>query len=392
MRPHDRTLRSQDVCREVLGLLETTLGWTSRSAVVTSSLLIRLLVRAAAEMRSLSAIVQDAQNVPSAEAVRTTLHEMLPKTTDELLPTLTGALHARLPEALARRPRTMAVDLHLKPYYGDRGTTSGTYRGQHKAGTKTFFAYATLLVIDKGHTYTVGLVPVVNGQEQSEILRALLEQAAAVGLRCRCLLLDRGFYAATTIAWLQANNISFVMPMIRRGEAGNDEAECTGTAGFFRRDRHGWDQHTWVARPRRGGRKQPAVKVTVDVCMAPREGEAPLVFACHGIQRSPGEIAELYRSRFQIETSYRQMHEGLARTCTKSPVVRLLLVGIAFVLRNVWVWLHGTQLAKGHGDEIELRHELMRLRRMMRWLMIELDQELGAITCVHVSNLEGASA
>ena len=48
----------------------------------------------------------------------------------------------------------------------------------------------------------------------------------------------------------------------------------------------------------------------------------------------------MYRKRFGIETSYRQMHEARIKTCTRNPKLRLLFIGIALVLRNVWVWLH----------------------------------------------------
>jgi len=34
------------------------------------------------------------------------------------------------------------------------------------------------------------------------------------------------------------------------------------------------------------------------------------------------------------------MNEARIRTCTRDPRQRLLFVGIALVLRNVWVWLH----------------------------------------------------
>ena len=50
------------------------------------------------------------------------------------------------------------------------------------------------------------------------------------------------------------------------------------------------------------------------------------------------------------------MNEARIKTCTRDPRLRLLFVGIALVLRNVWVWLH-FKLAKGKwnavGDLIE---------------------------------------
>jgi hypothetical protein len=37
----------------------------------------------------------------------------------------------------------------------------------------------------------------------------------------------------------------------------------------------------------------------------------------------------------RIETSYRQMNQAKATTCSRHPLVRLFLVGVAVALRNV---------------------------------------------------------
>ena len=47
----------------------------------------------------------------------------------------------------------------------------------------------------------------------------------------------------------------------------------------------------------------------------------------------------MYRQRFGIESSYRQMNQVRARTSTRNPVIRLLLVGLAFVLFNRYISL-----------------------------------------------------
>jgi putative transposase len=49
------------------------------------------------------------------------------------------------------------------------------------------------------------------------------------------------------------------------------------------------------------------------------------------------QVFELYRQRFGIESSYRQMNQVRAQTFTRNPVIRLLLVGLAFVLFNLYI-------------------------------------------------------
>jgi len=53
----------------------------------------------------------------------------------------------------------------------------------------------------------------------------------------------------------------------------------------------------------------------------------------------PAQVFELYRQRFDIESSYRQMNLVRARTSTRNPVIRLLLVGLVFVLFNLYIAL-----------------------------------------------------
>ena len=101
---------------------------------------------------------------------------------------------------------------------------------------------------------------------------------------------------------------------------------------------------------------------------------------------SPREIRETYRKRFGIETSYRQMNEARIRTCTRDPRQRLLFVGIALVLRNVWVWLH-FKLAKGKWDEEpQLFLELLRFKEMLLWITQVIQHLLHADECCGIEH------
>ena len=77
-------------------------------------------------------------------------------------------------------------------------------------------------------------------------------------------------------------------------------------------------------------------------------------------------IRERYRKRFGIEASYRQRRQGRIYTCTRNPYLRLFFIAVAFILRNVWVWIHQTRLAEGSGDTMTLHLELLRFKRMPR--------------------------
>jgi hypothetical protein len=383
-----RTHQYTPSCPEVTGWAVTTLlealGWTATRRRLGPRSLLQLLVRAAVALRSLSAVVREARAVPSWEAVRGALRQHLPKQPLALLPATTQALQRHLPRGLRRRPRAVAIDWHLRPYYGSP-RTAGVTRGQAKASTKYFFAYASALVVCRGQPFTVGLTHVGPGEAQAAVLARLLGQLRQAGLRVRRLLLDRAFYGAATIQWLQQHRLPFIMPMLKRGTEGRSKATSTGTAQFFVRRRRGWAAYTWTTPRRCGRRKSEKITVTVQVCMVPRpkgrgRQKGPLVYACHGIRLSLDGVRRCYRRRFGIETSYRQLGEGLAMTCSKDPVYRLLLVAIALVLRNLWVWLHWEYLAERTAQGRVVHLSRLPLRRLLYVLQRTLDDLLDIRT------------
>jgi hypothetical protein len=139
MRTPQYTISSSEVTGWAVDTLVDALEWTPTRRQLGPQRLLQLLLRAAVALRSLSAIVREARAVPSWEAVRGTLLHYLPAQPQTLLPATTRALQRRLPRGLRRRPRTLAVDWHLRPFYGSP-QTAGVSRGKAKASTKYFFA------------------------------------------------------------------------------------------------------------------------------------------------------------------------------------------------------------------------------------------------------------
>ena len=94
--------------------------------------------------------------------------------------------------------------------------------------------------------------------------------------------------------------------------------------------------------------EQEAVGDSLGLCGLPdsqepqrRQTQATKAPVCRlASQRSPQEIRELYRTRFGIETSYRQAHQAHIYTCTRDPHLRLLFVVVALLVRKCLVWNH----------------------------------------------------
>jgi putative transposase len=88
-------------------------------------------------------------------------------------------------------------------------------------------------------------------------------------------------------------------------------------------------------------------------------------------------VRESYRQRFGIETSYRQMEQARIRTSTRDPLLRLLYVGVALILRNVRAWLHWEVLShpRRGGRRIDLSQ--LTFRSMLLWLQPYAEEWLG---------------
>ena len=66
------------------------------------------------------------------------------------------------------------------------------------------------------------------------------------------------------------------------------------------------------------------------------------------------------------------MHQARIRTRSRNPVLRLLFVGVALILRNVWVWLHAEVMAEPRRGTRRLRPESLRFARLLLWLLMEV--------------------
>jgi putative transposase len=72
------------------------------------------------------------------------------------------------------------------------------------------------------------------------------------------------------------------------------------------------------------------------------------------------------------------MNEAKIKTCTRDPSLRLLFVGIALMLRNVWVWIHFRFAKRKCTAEPQLFLELLRFQEMLLWITQIVQQTLGA--------------
>ena len=341
-------------------------GWLCTAVVVAS-----VVLRAAARSISIPAACRDLSNAPSDQAIMNALEDGLPKTRPVLERRLNEALTCELSRRMLRRSWEVAIDFHLSPYYGEPfQSRNELYYGQPRQGTKRFHAYASACIVSYGHRYTVALTWVRRHESTVKALRRLLDQIRKIGLKIRCLLLDRAFFNVPVVAFLQQESLPFLMPVMFRGR----KPKKSRKKGLWhiKRQPAGWYRHVM---------KNAKQQLHVQICVGFRryrrrktgkQLKQKLLFAAWRVKGSPVEIRDRYRRRFGIETCYRQMRQARIYTCTRQPHLRLFFVALALILRNIWVWLHLTRLAEGEPDNPTMRLERLRFKRMLDWIVYEV--------------------
>src|SRR3954466_466514 len=378
MRPNHHTLDRNQVHRAAADHLQAHLQFKDYKRKTSAPVLWSLLLAAAARITSLSDACGRLRDAPSDETARKALLATLPGYA-ALQRQLNAALAGHLPKALRKHLQLLAIDLTLIPYHGQPfSDLDEIYRGQARDGTSHFHAYATAYVIRHGQRYTVALTGVSKGESLKDVVQRLLRQAARVGIRPRLLLLDRGFYSVAVVRYLQAARMPFLMPVVCHGRSPQQRGGPSGSYVFRTWKKGGWSSYTLADATKRTATVSIGVKCRNYRGERKRHGRQALIYAYWGYRPStPDSVFTTYRLRFGIETSYRQMHEGRIRTTTRRPVLRLLYVGIALVLRNLWVWLHYALLSRPRRGGRVILLERLRWEALLLWLLHVVEETFG---------------
>ena len=366
------TLKSQDVYKLTISTLDT-LPLNMPGAIQSRDLL-RVLVFAAAAKLSVHQACHQLERAPSGATVLGTLAHQL-RDLDALEGHVNELLARLIPQGLGKRGRRVAIDLIALPYHGtvDEAHQDEVCRSKAKGGTTHFFTYATAYAVLRGRRYTLAVCRVRAKQTMDHVVRTLLARLGTLGIRLKLLLLDRGFYSVRVMRDLLTCGLPFIMPAVKRGKKPTTPGGPTGTYAMAAEKQGRWTSYT-LSSPQEG-------QVDFDLAVVchntrgqrGRHQREALLYATWGVKHRPlSWIRATYRGRFGIESSYRQVHQARIRTSSRNPVLRLMFVGVALVLRNVWVWLHAEVIAVPRQGAKQLRLQSLRFARLLLWLLLEV--------------------
>jgi putative transposase len=330
-----RTIRSEQVLNAFRQVVGRNLPLDLKNTHITADDIIYVLAYANLHRLSIESTCQELEEAPSGNRLREVLTEALPDRTD-----MQRALNRMFRQQLhpsvwkCKRDFNIAIDLTLIPYHGQPyEDKKEIVRGMPKSGTTHFHSYATVSIVRDDRRYVVALRFVEYGEEMADIVRWLIKRLKALKFRMRRVFLDKGFCSKPVFKVLSQHKLSYVTPIPVRGKSGGVRSLFQGksrkTTYTFNSPKHG---------------KYTVQAVVVKRYSKGRYGRHKskwFAYAVAGVPAGilPAQVFELYRQRFGIESSYRQMNQVRARTSTRNPVIRLLLVGLAFVLFNLYISL-----------------------------------------------------
>lgn len=333
-----------------------------------------VLIAAAVERVTAETACNLLAEAPSPNTVRTIISEMLgdERALTHLEQRLNELLVARLPQKLLKRARPAAIDLTEIPYHGQHEPDDEHIRrSRAKHGTTHFHCYGTLYVLKANKRYTLALTLVRRSDKMGDVTRRLVQQGKALGLKPRRLYLDRGFDNNEVVAYLKQQPFPSIIALTIRGKEGGTRALLTGRRSYQ------------TSYSRASAQYGPQTFTVVVVCKYSqgrygRQGLYHFAYILIGqLKMDPGQVFELYRRRFGIETSYRLMNTMRARTSSTSVTLRLFYVALALLLLNLWSYVKWQFLFVPKAGPRQVLHQLLPLARWRLWLWEMIKQRLG---------------
>jgi len=361
MRPFHSRITPAVVHHDARVLLHSALPWKPWGQSVSVTDLLDLLLLMAASASSLFAVVRRFfafSHETASRAVKANLPEA-PRLVQGLLEALYAA--AAFSRQDRRRRWLVAIDTHYVPYYGQR--TREVLGGPRKQGTKWFFGYATAVLLQQHRRYTIALCPLAPQTKPHAIVDTLLQQITDKGLEIQGVVLDSAFDSGETFLLLQQRGLAYTVPLRRKGNTRN--ARNRLFEGRHQQIR--WVEWNVKDTPRKVRTRTILCKDRLRTLLLAFQGWQST--RAHTVYQEAARQKRLYQRRFGIETSYRQKNQAKATTTSRDPVYRLLLEGLGYLLRQLWVvltaQLHPPRRRSGAVLDLPLH-------RLVDWLVQEL--------------------
>jgi hypothetical protein len=361
-------LGGEDVRRVVEQTLREHLNLAVDGYKCDTGAVVNVLVKAAIERQTIESVCDDLTLEVSSNTVREHLNAVLDVyDLREHECEMNAGLAGNIPEQLPRRGREMALGLHDEPFYG-KTLALGTYacRGAAKEGTTYFYRVATLYVIWRAVRVTLAMTYVLPEDSKLSVVQRLLQRMQPLGFRPGVVYMDKEFCEGPIVRYLTTAHLPAILAGTVRGDTGGTRALCRGRKGYC-------TDYTFTD-------GTPARLALLPARVPDKTGRRRvkwLFFVVIHLDWSAQKVAQRYRRRFGIESTYRQLVPLRARTTSRNPALRFFLLGLGFLLLNIWVmlrWLATRLIAPGPA---RWREDAFRLFRFIAFLRRAIERAIA---------------
>ena len=377
MADHPPKLTDHDVLHHTRTRLRDHLPLRADGYVCTTDDLLQVLLGVAVNRQTIEALCADLVGTPNPETIRRYLNAQL--RVDDL-PALeehiNAALMDDLPAQVWERLRDVAIDFHDRPYYGTTPQADGLWvRGEAHDGTTRFSRVATAYLMLNGFRITLAIHFVLPEDDTVAVLKHLLGRLERLGLRVKCLFLDKGFAGTAVLHYLTKRGQPALIACPIRGKTAGTRALCQGQSSYR-------TSSTFKQGSAEAIMAEVAVCRTVTTAKRTQRMERRvtwLLFILIGLDLAPQRVRRQYRRRFGVESSYRCAGQVRGWTTSRNAAYRFVLMALSFILLNVWLLLRWrfTQVPRRGGRWLDTQR--FALRRFATFVRRALERLYGTV-------------
>lgn len=228
-------------------------------------------------------------------------------------------------KGLLDRPVPIAFDWHDQMFYGDHDTAEMVNGTKPKDGSCYAYQFLTASILVDGRRLTIVLTPIKGREHIIDYVKDALNRIRNMGIEVRYLLFDGGFSSLELPSWLQENGHLYAI-------------HFTPNRVTKRIDLNDGESVSYPC-------ERPFKLVRVD----DEKTKVSYLFATN-MRCRPKRLLKRYKTRWGVETTYREHNLFLSKTKSKNFAVRLLYYAVAVCLYNAWCILNAFEDECGEED------------------------------------------
>ena len=251
-----------------------------------------------------------------------------------------------------RKPVDVAIDKHLVCRYDRFDRIVNTIKSKYKRGTCNFNCLATVNCIVEDSRAFLGAKLFLRGQSNSQTISELIEGCRRKGIAIRSLKMDREFFAVDIMNMLDEAGIAFTIPAIKT------QGIKKAINEFKQGVRDVVSRHSITSAD---GNTADFTLIILDrgdgkfFTFATNASIGEVLAYNSGAMKGAEGFAEEYRSRWGVETAYKDYESARPRTTSRNESVRILLLFMPIFMYNAWCLAKHLAQASCHAARVTLK-------------------------------------